>query len=155
MHNARAQRRLARMTGRAESSVKVDQLTARSPSRIGHPAAGKHNNNKIAAVDSTADTSNGISQVDVKAAEEGTLTVANASQTANSLGLDIEDNDVAYIATIQMGTPPRDFKILMDSGSADFWVGAEGCQSETGGDCVSFTSDLFSPFINLLIITVL
>lgn len=28
-----------------------------------------------------------------------------------------------------MGTPPRDFKILMDSGSADFWVGAENCQT--------------------------
>ena len=25
----------------------------------------------------------------------------------------------------------------MDSGSADLWVGAEGCQSEDGGDCVS------------------
>lgn len=34
-----------------------------------------------------------------------------------------------------MGTPPRDFKLLMDSGSADLWVGAENCQSEGGGGC--------------------
>jgi hypothetical protein len=34
-----------------------------------------------------------------------------------------------------MGTPPRNFLILMDSGSADLWVGAENCQSEAGGDC--------------------
>jgi hypothetical protein len=143
------------MSGRAESSVKVDQLTARSPNRVGHAAAGKHNNNNIAAVNSTADTSNGISGLDVKAAVDNSLTAANAPKTANTLGLDIEDNDVAYIATIQMGTPPRDFKLLMDSGSADLWVGAEGCQSLAGGDCVSFTLDLFSPCIILLILSLL
>ena len=38
---------------------------------------------------------------------------------------------------MQIGTPPRDFLILMDSGSADFWVGAENCQSDAGGGCVS------------------
>lgn len=37
-------------------------------------------------------------------------------------------NDVGYIATVQLGTPPQDFKVLMDSGSADFWVAAEQCQ---------------------------
>jgi len=45
MHNARAQRRLARMTGRAVSSVnEVDRLTARDTTRIGYPG-GKLNNN--------------------------------------------------------------------------------------------------------------
>lgn len=146
MHNARAQRRLARMTGRAVSSVEVDRLAARGHSRIGH-AGGKHNNNNIAAANSADDASNasGFSQVDLDAAESSTLTTANPPQTANSLGLNIEDNDVGYVATVQMGTPPREFNLLMDSGSADLWVGAEGCISATGGDCVSFTSDLFSP----------
>ena len=41
------------------------------------------------------------------------------------------------MAVVQMGTPPQDFLILMDSGSADLWVGAENCQSEGGGGCVS------------------
>ena len=45
-------------------------------------------------------------------------------------------NDVGYVATVQVGTPPRDFSILMDSGSADFWIGGENCQSQAGGDCV-------------------
>ena len=46
MHNARAQRRLAHMTGRAVSSVELDRLTARNPdpSRIGY-AGGKLNKN--------------------------------------------------------------------------------------------------------------
>lgn len=45
--------------------------------------------------------------------------------------------DVGYLATIQIGTPSQDFLILMDSGSADLWVGAEKCQSQAGGDCVN------------------
>jgi hypothetical protein len=80
--------------------------------------------------------------VDAEALKKGTLTPANTPKTPNSLGLDIETNDVGYIATVQMGTPPRDFKLLMDSGSADLWVGSEGCTSETGPDCVS------SPFVS-------
>jgi len=60
---------------------------------------------------------------------------ANAPTGDNSLGLNIEGPDVGYLATIQMGTPPRNFLILMDSGSADLWVGAENCQSEAGGGC--------------------
>jgi hypothetical protein len=63
------------------------------------------------------------------------VTEANAPTADNSLGLDIEANDIGYLATVQMGTPPRDFLILMDSGSADLWVGAENCQSENGGGC--------------------
>ncbi|KDR78920.1 hypothetical protein GALMADRAFT_244580 [Galerina marginata CBS 339.88] len=60
---------------------------------------------------------------------------ANAPSDNDSLGLDIEAQDVGYLATVQMGTPPRDFLILMDSGSADLWVGSEDCQSQGGGGC--------------------
>lgn len=157
------------MTGRAVSPVnEVDRLTARNTdtNRIGY-AGSKLNNNDL-SVSSTceflpsfslhcpynvprgvsklaaANTSNGIG-VDVEAAEKDTLTKANTPTTGNSLGLDIQADDVGYIATVQMGTPPREFKLLMDSGSADLWVGAEGCKSVTGGDCVSFTLDLFPP----------
>jgi len=63
------------------------------------------------------------------------LTPANSPTAQNSLGLDIEGVDVGYVATIQIGTPPRSFSILMDSGSADFWVGSEDCQnSDRGGE---------------------
>ncbi|KAL5525982.1 hypothetical protein ACEPAG_7320 [Sanghuangporus baumii] len=80
-------------------------------------------------------TSEGISQADIDAASKGGLTAAENPSADNSLGLDIEANDVGYVATVQIGTPGADFKILMDSGSADFWVGSENCQSEGGGDC--------------------
>ncbi|KAJ7178850.1 acid protease [Mycena crocata] len=65
----------------------------------------------------------------------GNIEVANAPTTDNSLGLNIEAKDVGYLATVQMGTPPQNFLILMDSGSADFWVASEACQSVAGGDC--------------------
>ena len=41
-----------------------------------------------------------------------------------------------YLATVQIGTPPRNFSVVVDSGSADFWVGGEDCKSEKGSDCV-------------------
>ncbi|KAJ7739319.1 acid protease [Mycena olivaceomarginata] len=63
------------------------------------------------------------------------LMVANAPTTGNSLGLNIEGPDVGYLATVQMGTPPQNFLILMDSGSADLWVASEACTSTAGGDC--------------------
>jgi len=77
----------------------------------------------------------GFPAAGLDAGNAGDLTKANKPTTANSIGLDVEGNDVGYIATIQAGTPPRDFSILMDSGSSDFWVGGEGCQSQAGGDC--------------------
>lgn len=49
----------------------------------------------------------------------------------------LRSTDIGYLATVQMGTPPQDFLLLMDSGSADTWVGSEQCVSDAGGDCVS------------------
>jgi len=50
----------------------------------------------------------------------------------------LSGEDDGYLATIQMGTPPQNFTVLVDSGSADFWVGSETCLSERGG-CVSLS----------------
>ena len=41
------------------------------------------------------------------------------------------------MASVQIGTPAREFLVLMDSGSADLWVGGETCQGQDGGGCVS------------------
>ncbi|KAL0579577.1 hypothetical protein V5O48_002415 [Marasmius crinis-equi] len=56
----------------------------------------------------------------------------------NSLKLQIFANDVGYFSSVELGTPAREFRLLMDSGSSDLWVGGEGCQVDEeggGGDC--------------------
>jgi len=83
----------------------------------------------------------GFSQIDLNAALNPVLTNANTPTDSDSLGLNIEANDVGYIAVVQLGTPPRNFEILMDSGSADFWVGAENCQTEASSADASGNGD--------------
>ncbi|KZO96681.1 acid protease [Calocera viscosa TUFC12733] len=51
-----------------------------------------------------------------------------ASDPKASEGLDIDGNDGLYLASVMIGTPSKEFLIMMDSGSGDFWVGATGCQ---------------------------
>ncbi|TFK27178.1 acid protease [Coprinopsis marcescibilis] len=63
------------------------------------------------------------------------LTPADAVDYAHTIGLNIEANDVGYIGVVKIGTPPRSFNLLMDSGSADMWVGSESCRGDDGGDC--------------------
>jgi hypothetical protein len=94
---------------------------------------GKHGQGNGANA-GTGSKTNGTSNAGNAAAANG-VTIANNPTADNSLGLDIEAQDVGYLATIQMGTPPQNFLILMDSGSADLWVGAENCQSQGGGGC--------------------
>jgi len=61
------------------------------------------------------------------------VSLANAPTAKNSIGLNIEASDVGYYSTIQIGTPPRNFSVIMDSGSSDLWVGGEGCHTEVNG----------------------
>ncbi|EPQ54274.1 acid protease [Gloeophyllum trabeum ATCC 11539] len=89
--------------------------------------------------DGSGSSSGGFNPMDLDAANENTLTPANAPSYDHSLGLDISANDIGYLATIQIGTPPRDFKVLVDSGSSDLWVGAENCAANGGGSCGNHT----------------
>jgi hypothetical protein len=152
LHMNRGNKRLARMTGRQEPSE--TELRGKLHKRmylLEHGPGSRHpkrynrkgvahfdttNSDQVAAAgtsgsafNSTTSSNPGVSPIDIQAANADGLTAAVAPTTANSLGLDIEGNDVGYVATVQIGTPPRDFKILMDSGSADFWVGSENCQT--------------------------
>ena len=104
------------------------------------PSGDTHVDTTVFAADASG---GGFSPVDEQAVESNTLTPANTPQTANTLGLAIQADDVGYVATIQIGTPPREFNLLMDSGSSDLWVGAEGCESEDGNNCVSSSAEGF------------
>jgi len=101
----------------------------------GVAGAGNGNGKGAAGAGAAGNGSNNAGAASNNTALPDGVTAAGAPTADNSLGLDIEGTDIGYLATVQMGTPPRDFLILMDSGSADLWVGAENCQSEAGGDC--------------------
>ncbi|KAF8969251.1 aspartic peptidase A1 [Flammula alnicola] len=162
-HINRSIRRLARMTGRSPPSRRDLQenlerrvLAVEGPealekrfNRMGVPKRRVENVlekrfNRI-GVPKKAKAPDSSSLISLKKGKNSTaqaapvtanaVAQANAPTAANSLGLDIEAQDVGYLATVQMGTPPRNFLILMDSGSADLWVGAENCQSQAGGGC--------------------
>ncbi|KAJ6577361.1 aspartic peptidase domain-containing protein [Mycena capillaripes] len=53
----------------------------------------------------------------------------------NSSEILIDGPDTTYAVTVQLGTPPRDFAIILDSGSGDFWVESDECKGEDGGGC--------------------
>ncbi|KAJ7284665.1 acid protease [Mycena rebaudengoi] len=54
--------------------------------------------------------------------------------------IDIDGVDTTYVAVVQFGTPPRDFNIILDSGSGDLWVESETCANEDGGGCGNHTT---------------
>ncbi|KAG6910084.1 hypothetical protein DXG01_013136 [Tephrocybe rancida] len=58
------------------------------------------------------------------------VTPAKPPTFIHTVGLDIQGKDLGYLGTVLIGTPPRKFELLMDSGSADLWVGAEGCKPD-------------------------
>lgn len=151
-HINRGNKRLARMTGRSEplehelraemhkrlyilesASANASSVTkvARSNFSRRHLRHSKPST-KAATNASSTGTGSGVSPLDIQAAENGGLTAAKKPTANDTLGLAIDADDVGYIATIQIGTPPQNFNILMDSGSADFWVGSENCQSQQG-----------------------
>jgi len=142
-HINRSHRRLARMTGREGPSDEelLERLVSReaqirhSSHRVGHSGAGSE------SLAGNATTNTGFSPVDLKAAEDDIVTPGKPPTAQNSLSLSIDGNDVGYLAEFLIGTPSRKFSILMDSGSADFWVGGETCQSSSvpGADCGNHT----------------
>ncbi|GAA6060859.1 hypothetical protein JCM10212_006239 [Sporobolomyces blumeae] len=73
-------------------------------------------------------TVDGYSEIDLEAASKNKVTEASAPTAINSLGLAIEANDVGYFATVQLGKEGTEFRVLMDSGSADFWVPSTSCE---------------------------
>jgi len=73
--------------------------------------------------------SQGFPLAALNAAKADAITKANPVTAANSIGLDIEANDVGYFAEIQVGTPPTTFKFVADTGSADTWLQLPDCRN--------------------------
>ncbi|CBQ72960.1 related to extracellular aspartic proteinase [Sporisorium reilianum SRZ2] len=88
----------------------------------------------------------GYPQADLIASQSDNLTLASAPTAVQSLGLDIESNDIGYVATIAIGSQNQTFRMLIDSGSADTWVPSTACAAcgSTHTQLGSSTSDTFT-----------
>ncbi|KAM5223986.1 pregnancy-associated glycoprotein-like [Hipposideros larvatus] len=51
--------------------------------------------------------------------------------------------DLSYIGTIKIGTPPQEFRVIFDTGSADLWVPSIYCSSQA---CAKH--NLFNPWLS-------
>ncbi|CDS01194.1 hypothetical protein, partial [Sporisorium scitamineum] len=87
----------------------------------------------------------GYPQADLIASQSANLTLASAPTTVQILGLDIESNDIGYVATIEIGSANQTFRMLIDSGSADTWVPSTSCSAcgSTHTQLGGSTSDTF------------
>ncbi|KAJ7106481.1 aspartic peptidase A1 [Mycena crocata] len=124
----RSQRRHATM---------VERTTGGLPERILDPGGGTVKMPDETKTNGTAHSDVGL-QAKPESEHESDAEVTKAHNTTflHSAPLDIEANDIGYLATILLGTPARPFRMLVDSGSADMWVGGEQCMSDDGsGDC--------------------
>uniref|UniRef100_A0A8C0W7T4 Peptidase A1 domain-containing protein n=1 Tax=Castor canadensis TaxID=51338 RepID=A0A8C0W7T4_CASCN len=61
--------------------------------------------------------------------------------------LDCECGGLVYIGIISIGTPPQEFKVILDTGSADFWVPSIYCSSRACSKHKVFNPLLSSTFV--------
>lgn len=73
----------------------------------------KHHGGSASHSAAASDAQSGYSQAALQAATSGNLTPANPPAAEDSLGLDIEANDVGYLANIEIGTPLTKFRMLV------------------------------------------
>lgn len=115
-------------TSSSSCSEKKSKATNEAAALVNVNKASKGSSSSSAAsAASTYDVaSNGFSSAALKASSQSNLITATAPNTQGSLGLDIEANDVGYIASFTIGTAGT-FNLLIDSGSADTWVASTMC----------------------------
>ncbi|KAJ6496477.1 acid protease [Mycena vitilis] len=133
-HINRAERLMARASGHPGPSDA--QLRANMERRASYlsPVAKRGNDASCSSTPKNDDTSN------------DPPVLAHSSSQIFPDGLDSQ-----FIATVQLGTPPREFNISLDSGSSDFWVQSDVCKGENGVNCGNHPSlgGSSKSFINL------
>ncbi|KIM39978.1 hypothetical protein M413DRAFT_446879 [Hebeloma cylindrosporum] len=133
-HINTATKRLALMTGQAPpSDLELLWTIHQRISRLSTDLQRKYEFWKIAEILAfhRASSIASISHIALK-----TPSLSPRDAKLHNVPLAIQSNDYGYIGTFQLGTPLRDFRLLIDTGSADLWVGAEGCVADDGsGNC--------------------
>ncbi|CAO1635045.1 unnamed protein product [Parajaminaea phylloscopi] len=109
--------RQAKASATVSSAAKPNSTNKSSPKTLAAGTASTYNIAKL-----------GFPTAALKASENSGLIVAASPNTEGSLALDIEANDVGYIAEFSIGTAGG-FKLLVDSGSADTWVPSTVCSN--------------------------
>jgi len=60
-----------------------------------------------------------------------TSSSSNSSSSRRAVGtneLVNQNTDSSYYGTLAVGTPPVSYNVILDTGSADFWLASEGCR---------------------------
>lgn len=73
--------------------------------------------------------------------------VLTSQEVATIYQVPIEDHDDnMYLVKLQIGTPPQNFTLQLDSSTADFWVSKS---KHEFFQCVKFKTCLFYIYVNL------
>ncbi|KAF9561944.1 aspartic peptidase A1 [Agrocybe pediades] len=140
-HINRGLRRLARMTGR-QSPSDYDLLSA-IRNRILNLPSGRRSHYKLDKINETLaalhQRLHAKTPGSVATRDEDSVLSTNVSSIHNT-HLSIEAQDYGYMAQLKIGSNQTVFTLLVDSGSSDLWVPAEGCHGDDGGDCGPHTA---------------
>ncbi|KAH9811117.1 aspartic peptidase A1 [Melampsora americana] len=90
----------------------------------------------------SSNSSSSFSQKKLKALVNNLVTDPEDTTAHNSIGFSIHSNDIAYFATIKVGTPTQEFNVIMDSGSSDFWLSGPSCSNSQSRTSTCFHKTL-------------
>ncbi|CAO1622302.1 unnamed protein product [Jaminaea pallidilutea] len=125
----------AKSTSSSKSSAKATSTKHTSKATSTSSAAKSKTSNAAKATSTTAKASTtgsydiaaqGYPTKALQASNDNAVIKAGSPSTKGSLGLEIEANDVGYLADFSIGTAGN-FTLLIDSGSADTWVASTQC----------------------------
>lgn len=132
----------------AQATPTKANKSSKATEKDGKKASKKEGKKSAAAVAAAtaSPSSGGYSKSALAAANSNELQKAADPSAEDSLGLDIEANDVGYVATVEIGSKKLPFKMLIDSGSADTWVPQAPCkQCNSHQKLGTSTSSTFKP----------
>ncbi|CAJ0933835.1 unnamed protein product, partial [Mesorhabditis belari] len=72
-----------------------------------------------------------------------------SSQKRNITQRFMDYDDLEYLATVTIGTPPQEFNVILDTGSTDFWVPSINCKKSPCKEKKRFNPTKSSTYANM------